>query len=164
MAAPRLKPDRADHAELLSQDALRIGGLALTSPPVGELIARTAFLIVLVIVTVLALFPHLQLPEPSALQGYFDKVGHVLAFVALALLGAGAWPRRWSLIGGLVCYAVILELLQRFSAGREVHIADALANLVGLAIGLGLVMARRRIRARDRARARAKSTPPMATS
>jgi VanZ family protein len=163
MAAPRLKPDRADHAELLSQDAVRIGGLALTSPPVGELIARTAFLIVLVIVTVLALFPHLQLPEPSALQGYFDKVGHVLAFVALALLGAGAWPRRWSLIGGLVCYAVILELLQRFSAGREVHIADALANLVGLAIGLGLVMARRRIRARDRARARAKSTP-MATS
>ncbi len=163
MAAPRLKPDRADHAELLSQDAVRIGGLALTSPPVGELIARTAFLIVLVIVTVLALFPHLQLPEPSALQGYFDKVGHVLAFVALALLGAGAWPRRWSLIGGLVCYAVILELLQRFSAGREVHIADALANLVGLAIGLGFVMARRRIRARDRARARAKSTP-MATS
>ncbi len=163
MPAPRLKPDRADHAELLSQDAVRIGGLALTSPPVGELIARTAFLIVLVIVTVLALFPHLQLPEPSALQGYFDKVGHVLAFVALALLGAGAWPRRWSLIGGLVCYAVILELLQRFSAGREVHIADALANLVGLAIGLGLVMARRRIRARDRARARAKSTP-MATS
>ncbi len=164
MAAPRLKPDRADHAGLLSQDAVRIGGLALTSPPVGELIARTAFLIVLVIVTVLALFPHLQLPEPSALQGYFDKVGHVLAFVALALLGAGAWPRGWSLIGGLVCYAVILELSQRFSAGREVHIADALANLVGLAIGLGLVMARRRIRARDRARARAKSTPPMATS
>ena len=164
MAAPRLKPDRADHAELLSQDAVRIGGLALTSPPVGELIARTAFLIVLVIVTVLALFPHLQLPEPSALQGYFDKVGHVLAFVALALLGAGAWPRRWSLIGGLVCYAAILELSQRFSAGREVHIADALANLVGLAIGLGLVMARRRIRARNRARARAKSTPPMATS
>ena len=163
MAAPRLKPDRADHAELLSQDAVRVGGLALTSPPVGELIARTAFLIVLVIVTVLALFPHLQLPEPSALQGYFDKVGHVLAFVALALLGAGAWPRRWSLIGGLVCYAVILELLQRFSAGREVHIADALANLVGLVIGLGLVMARRRIRARNRARARAKSTP-MATS
>ncbi len=163
MAAPRLKPDRADHAELLSQDAVRIGGLALTSPPVGELIARTAFLIVLVIVTVLALFPHLQLPEPSALQGYFDKVGHVLAFVAIALLGAGAWPRRWSLIGGLVCYAVILELLQRFSAGREVHIADALANLVGLVIGLGLVMARRRIRARNRARARAKSTP-MATS
>ena len=164
MAAPRLKPDRADHAGLLSQDAVRIGGLALTSPPVGELIARTAFLIVLVIVTALALFPHLQLPEPSALQGYFDKVGHVLAFVALALLVAGAWPRRWSLIGGLVCYAVILELSQRFSAGREVHIADALANLVGLAIGLGLVMARRRIRARDRARARAKSTPPMATS
>ncbi len=159
MAAPRLKPDRADHAELLSQDAVRIGGLALTSPPVGELIARTAFLIVLMIVTVLALFPHLQLPEPSALQGYFDKVGHVLAFVALALLGAGAWPRRWSLIGGLVCYAVILELSQLFSPGREVHITDALANLVGLAIGLGLVMAGRR----TRARARAKSTPPMAT-
>ena len=127
------------------------------------MILRTAFLIVLVIVTVLALYPRLQLPEPSALQGYFDKVGHVLAFVALAFLGAGAWPRRWSLIGGLVCYAVILELSQRFSTGREVHIADALANLVGLAIGLGLVMARRRTRAGARARARAKSETPMAT-
>ena len=88
--------------------------LALTSPPVGKLILRTAFLIVLAIATVLALYPHLQLPEPSALQGYFDKIGHVLAFVALAFLGASAWPRRWSLIGGLVCYAVILELSQWF--------------------------------------------------
>ena len=127
--------------------------------PVGELILRTAFVILLVIVTVLTLYPHLQLPEPSALQGYFDKIGHVLAFVALAVLGANAWPRRWSLIGGLACYAVILELSQRFSPGREVHIADALANLVGLAIGFGLVVAGRRIRAR----ARTKSTPPMAT-
>jgi VanZ family protein len=135
--------------------------LALTSPPVGKLILRTAFLIVLAIATVLALYPHLQLPEPSALQGYFDKIGHVLAFVALAFLGASAWPRRWSLIGGLVCYAVILELSQWFSAGREVHVADALANLVGLAIGLGLVMARRHTRAK--ARARVKSTPTMAT-
>ena len=161
MAAPRLKPGCADHAGLLSQDAMRIGGLALPSPPVGELILRTAFLIVLVIVTVLTLYPHLQLPEPSAFQGYFDKIGHVLAFVALAVLGASAWPRRWSLIGSLVCYAVIIELSQRFSAGREVHIADALANLVGLAIGLGLVMAGRRTGAGTRARA--KSEPPMAT-
>ena len=141
----------------------RVFTLDLTSPPVGKLILRTAFLIVLAIVTVLALYPRLQLPDPSALQGYFDKIGHVIAFVALAFLGASAWPRQRSLIGGLVCYAVILELSQWFSAGREVHVADALANLVGLAIGLGLVMARRRIRARDRARARAKSTP-MATS
>ena len=88
--------------------------LALTSPPVGKLILRTVFLIVLAIATVLALYPRLQLPEPSALQGYFDKIGHVLAFVALAFLGASAWPRRWSLIGGLVCYAVILELSQWF--------------------------------------------------
>ncbi len=161
MAAPRVDPDCADHAELLSQDAVRTGGLALTSPPVGELILRTAFLIVLAIVTVLALYPRLQLSEPSALQGYFDKIGHVLTFMTLAVLGASAWPRRGSLIGGLVCYAVILELSQRFSAGREVHIADALANLAGLAIGLGLVVAGRRTRAG--ARARAKTTPPMAT-
>jgi VanZ family protein len=125
----------------------RVFTLALTSPPVGKLILRTAFLIVLAIVTVLALYPRLQLPDPSALQGYFDKIGHVLAFVALAFLGASAWPRQRSLIGGLVCYAVILELSQWFSAGREVHVADALANLVGLATGLGLVMMRRRTRA-----------------
>ncbi len=147
MAASRLKPDRTDHAELLSQGAVRIGGLALTSPPVGKLILRTAFLIVLAIVTVLALYPRLQLPDPSALQGYFDKIGHVIAFVALAFLVASAWPLQRSLIGGLVCYAVILELSQWFSAGREVHVADALANLVGLVIGLGLVTMRRRTRA-----------------
>ena len=144
MAAPRLKPGCA---ELLSQDAVRTGGLALTLPPAGKLALRTAFLIVLAVVIVLALYPRLQLPEPSALQGYFDKIGHVLAFAALAFLGASAWPHRWSLIGSLVCYAVILELSQRFSTGREVHIADALANLVGLAIGFGLVMAGRRARA-----------------
>ena len=125
----------------------RVFTLALTSPPVGKLILRTAFLIVLAIVTVLALYPRLQLPDPSALQGYFDKIGHVLAFVALAFLGASAWPRQRSLIGGLVCFAVILELSRWFSAGREVHVADALANLVGLATGLGLVMMWRRTRA-----------------
>ena len=125
----------------------RVFTLALTSPPVGKLILRTAFLIVLAIVTVLALYPRLQLPDLSALQGYFDKIGHVLAFVALAFLGASAWPRQRSLIGGLVCFAVILELSQWLSAGREVHVADALANLVGLATGLGLVMMRRHTRA-----------------
>ena len=41
----------------------------------------------------------------------------------------------------------------------ETHIADALANLLGLAIGLGLDAAGRRAHAR----ARANNTPPMTT-
>ena len=154
---------RSRRASLTGRDADRRYCPALAAYA-GDLILRAAFVIVLVIVTALTLYPRLQLPEPGILQGYFDKVGHALAFMTLAVLGASAWPRRWPLIGGLVCYAVILELSQRFSAGREVHFADALANFAGLAIGLGLVMAGRRARAgaRARARARAKSTPPMA--
>jgi VanZ family protein len=113
------------------------------------MIARTTFLTLLVIVTVLALYPHLQLPELSAFHGYLDKIGHALGFATLAVLGVFAWQCRWPLIGGLVCYAVILELLQSFSPGREVGVGDALANLFGLAIGFGLAMTVRRARAKS---------------
>ena len=51
------------------------------------MIARTTFFALLVIVTGLALYPHLQLPEMSAIHGYLDKIGHALGFATLAILG-----------------------------------------------------------------------------
>ena len=163
MAAPRLKPDFTGHAGHHSPGATRAAALAPSPLPLETVIARATFLNLLAAVTVLALYPRLQLPEPSAFQGSFDKVAHALAFFALALLGAGAWQRRRPLIGGLVFYAVIFELSQWFSAGREVNINDTLASLVGLAIGFGLVVASRRVRAGARAAGRAKNRPPAAT-
>ncbi|MEJ2855134.1 MULTISPECIES: VanZ family protein [unclassified Saccharothrix] len=72
-----------------------------------------------------------------------DKVVHTLLFALLA--GTGLWARLplWPLLGGLVAYAAVSEVVQAVvtSLGRGGDVVDGLVDVLG--IGLGWLVARR---------------------
>jgi VanZ family protein len=102
-------------------------------------LARGSFWILLAIITVLALYPRLTLPEPELTEGSTQYYNHVLAFVTLQVVGAIAWGLRRRLISGLALYAVAIELAQSLSPGRETSLDDLAASLAGMVIGSALV-------------------------
>ena len=97
-------------------------------------LAKTAFFIGLVAVVALSLLPQETLPETDT----WDKLNHALAYGVLAVsggLGFKGW-RSLLMVGiGLVVLGGGLELAQSVIPDRTGSIYDALANLVGVAIG-----------------------------
>ncbi len=70
----------------------------------------------------------------------WDKLEHAGAYLGLALLGA--WSFRvgsWRLAVGLFLLGVGLEIAQATMGwGRQGDVLDALANTLGISVGLGL--------------------------
>ena len=97
-------------------------------------LARAAFFIGLVAVIALSLLPQETLPE----TGMWDKLNHALAYGVLAVVG-GLGFKGWRsllMVGlGLVVLGAGLELAQSVTPDRDGSIYDAVANLVGVAIG-----------------------------
>lgn len=80
--------------------------------------------------------PDLDLPNS-------DKLNHALAYSVLTLyfgqlVGAG-WRRRGAVVLGLFAYGIGIEALQALLPPRSAELADLVANLVGIAIGLALL-------------------------
>jgi VanZ family protein len=97
-------------------------------------------------------------PGPDLPQGpdLSDKVEHAAIFVALALTGRLARIRPARLLVGLVGYAVVSEVLQAvLPIHRDGDWRDALADTVGVLIGLAAVALPRRLAGAARARGRA---------
>ncbi len=72
----------------------------------------------------------------------FDKLVHWGIFVVFAVLwlrtGASGWRYAWVALGG-VALATISEVFQALPAiGRDASVADALTDLIGVAIGLAI--------------------------
>lgn len=65
-----------------------------------------------------------------------DKINHLLGWGALGLLGWLGWPGRWRVLLLLWCASIAIEGAQGLTAYRFFSWADALANGVGLLIGL----------------------------
>lgn len=88
-------------------------------------------------------------PSPPGGPGIpsLDRLVHVTVFLMPALLGVVAGIRPLWLGIALVAHAVASELVQQFAlAERSGDIWDAVADLVGVAIGLRLgVVLRRRL-------------------
>lgn len=102
-------------------------------------------------VTALALAPR----PPEALSTGWDKLNHLLAFVALALASAWAWPRAgwarlWLLLLG---YGALLELLQGLTPTRQAEARDLLADALGVALAQLLLVLRSAWQRRQQARA-----------
>lgn len=73
---------------------------------------------------------------PTAPPGT-DKLVHAGLFAALALTGRCAGIRVRALLPVLACYAVGSELLQgALPIGRSADAADAVLDLIGVAVGL----------------------------
>ncbi len=97
-------------------------------------LAKTAFFIGLVAVIALSLLPQETLPE----IGTWDKLTHALAYGVLAVVGGFGFKgwRSLMMVGlGLVVLGAGLELAQSVTPNRDGSITDAVANLVGVAIG-----------------------------
>lgn len=91
-------------------------------------------------VIVLSLMP----PPPVALPQHGDKVEHLLGYglMAAAAVQIYATPRARLLAGaGLVLLGVLIELAQgALTTTRMADAADALANAVGVALGLATAL------------------------
>lgn len=103
----------------------------MTRQQIGRVV-RIAFWACAVAVLVLSLAP-VTTPMPST---GWDKTNHLLAFSTLALLGRGAYPGRMvAVLGGLLAYGGLIEVLQSFTPDRSAEWADLLADGVGLLVG-----------------------------
>jgi VanZ family protein len=99
---------------------------------------RVVFWVLAAIITVLALYPRLTMPELEAIEGMTQYLNHAFAFATLTVVGAIGWGLQRQLIIGVTMGAVALELLQSFSPGRQVTADDLLASLAGVALGYAI--------------------------
>lgn len=91
------------------------------------------------LVIMLAMILHLATSQQSypVMADVNDKLNHLLAFGALALLGDFAFPARvfgWKKFLWLLGYGVLIECIQYFLPNREASALDVLADATGLAI------------------------------
>jgi hypothetical protein len=102
----------------------------------GTLEGVPAFLVALAVSAVLLFSP--TAPGEGPFPGS-DKVVHLLIFTTLAALGRRTRIALPVLVGGLIAYAIGSELLQGLQANRSSSAIDALADGVGILVGVGLV-------------------------
>ncbi|MFH1923054.1 MAG: VanZ family protein [Planctomycetota bacterium] len=83
----------------------------------------------------MALFGIDQLPGPPG-----GRMVHFFLFTLLAfLVWASRWPaRRRRIVGLLLVFAVVMELLQVFVPERTVEVLDLIENLLGVAAGTAI--------------------------
>lgn len=103
----------------------------MTGQQIDRLV-RMAFWACAIAVLVLSLAP-VTTPMPST---GWDKTNHLLAFSTLAFLGRGAFPGRMvAVLGALLAYGGLIEVLQSFTPDRAAEWADLLADAIGLLLG-----------------------------
>ena len=101
-------------------------------------VPRSAFVVALVVIFVLAMIP---LPTIPVVVDFQDKVEHCGAFAVLMLMGWAGWPSRTMRVaGGLVLYGLLIEVAQdQLTTNRVGDPLDWLADSLGIVIGLGLI-------------------------
>jgi VanZ family protein len=99
-------------------------------------ILRCLFWLTILLITCLALWP---LQSPPLTESHADKINHVAAFVALALLLRAAY--RLSLLQTallLLGYGLLIEVVQAVIPFRMFSLLDLTADGVGIVVGSGL--------------------------
>lgn len=97
---------------------------------------RLGFCVTALLVAGFALYPNLQLPEPTITRGFTDKIYHFVGCMSLVLLAATAWRVPTWVLCSAFPLSVILEFIQGVVPGRGVHVADMIANLGGVALAV----------------------------
>jgi VanZ family protein len=98
---------------------------------------KLAFWICFIAINALALSPAPYLPPVFE---WWDKLQHAIAFGTLAVLAVLAYPGVSKVRMGLllISHGVVIEVLQYFSGYRYGDWQDALADGVGVLLGLGM--------------------------
>lgn len=118
---------------------------------VNRQLAKAGFLVLAFAISVLALHPL----APSIYLPLFPSgsslVLHAFAFAVLMGTGGVIWKPVWKTALVIGAFAIVLELFQAFSPGRNVALEDGLANLFGVVLGaLAAVLVQRLAGNRDR--------------
>ncbi|MER9546927.1 hypothetical protein NKI72_33925 [Mesorhizobium sp. M0437] len=109
---------------------------------------RTAFLVTLAGVLVLALSPEWLLQNFGfGFTSHDDKLNHAAAFVVLTAIGSLGWPEhRARLIIFLALTGAGIEVLQGTQIiSRDMDIFDWFADCVGIACGLAIASWRKKL-------------------
>ena len=110
---------------------------------------RTAFVLALPLYGLLIAYLSLSSTgNGPGLVPPWDKVAHASAygvFAVIALGAAGNWRRYVALCVGIVFYGIALEIAQSALAARDMSMADAAMNALGVV--LVALVARQRFRA-----------------
>jgi VanZ family protein len=109
-------------------------------------VLKGMFWLCFVAVNTLALSPAPYLP-PLEIFDWWDKAQHAIAFGALAVLAVLAYPGVSKVRIGLllIAHGVLIEVLQYFTGYRFGDWQDALADGVGVLVGLVLMAALMRL-------------------
>ena len=113
--------------------------LALISMDAAKRLVSFLFWLCFIALNALALSPAPYLP-PMEILNWWDKAQHAIGFGTLAVLAALAYPHVSKLrLGVLLCLqGVAIELLQHWGGYRFGDWQDALADAVGVVLGLCL--------------------------
>ncbi len=96
-------------------------------------------ILVVAVIAVASLYPTDGVELPWGDFEGDDLVLHGVAYGVLVILGGMLWRRlRWVAVATLA-YSTLLEGFQYFVPGREVHLSDVAANVVGILAGLAIV-------------------------
>jgi len=87
------------------------------------------FYLLLVSVLILSLLP-IEHPDVSP----NDKVNHLIAYGTLMIFGILAHQRFLAVAIGIVCFGIIIEILQGQTGYRWMSYADMVANSIGVLI------------------------------
>jgi VanZ family protein len=111
-----------------------------------SIVFKGMFWLCFVAVNTLALSPAPYLP-PLEIFDWWDKAQHAIAFGALAVLAVLAYPGVSKVRIGLllIAHGVLIEVLQYFTGYRFGDWHDALADGVGVLVGLALMAALMRL-------------------
>lgn len=92
--------------------------------------SRCCFMVTLMIVTVLALWPS----QSTLITTGWDKSNHMLAFFVLTWLMDYSWPTTSNTfkLSVLLTYGLMIEIIQRNMSTRFFSLWDLLADAIGL--------------------------------
>ena len=111
-----------------------------------SLVLKGMFWLCFVVINALALSPAPYLP-PLEIFDWWDKAQHAIAFGTLAVLAVLAYPGVSKVRIGLllIAHGVLIEVLQYLTGYRFGDWQDALADGVGVLVGLALMAALMRL-------------------
>lgn len=103
-----------------------------------QTILRCLFGAAALAVLVMSLLP----PTPALPSTGWDKSNHLLGFSVLGVLGWLAFPRhRLAMVGGLLAYGALIELLQSLTPTRQADWQDWVADAAGVLLGCSAMAA-----------------------
>jgi VanZ family protein len=99
--------------------------------------SRVGFIIVLAAITIGSLLPPRSVASAGSIP---DWVQHGLGYFLLALFAALVFDKRsWQMVlGCVIAYGVLIEVLQPVVAGRNFELSDMLANAIGAGLGFAV--------------------------